>query len=148
MSLTYKNILVAVDGSNEATLAFKRAIQVAINNVGATLYVVHVIDTRTFAVYESYNREFAEQVNKRASEMLDKHEQQAINAGVTNIQKIIEYGSPKQVIAKDIPKNKVIDLIICGVTGKGEIERFLMGSVSEAIVRSAICDVLVVRNIL
>jgi nucleotide-binding universal stress UspA family protein len=147
MSLTYKNIIVAVDGSNESELAFKRAIQVAMNNKGSILYVVHVIDTRTFAVYESYNREMAEQANNLAFEMLTAYEQKALSAGVENVQTIIEYGSPKQMIAREIPKAKNIDLIICGVTGKGDVERLLLGSVSEAIVRSAICDVLVVRNI-
>ena len=147
MSLTYKNIIVAVDGSNESGIAFKRAIQVAINNKGSNLYIVHVIDTRMFAVYESYNREIAEQANDLASEMLDEYEQEALDAGVERVQKIIEYGSPKQIIAREIPKAKKIDLIICGVTGKGEVERFLLGSVSEAIARSAICDVLVVRNL-
>ena len=32
--------------------------------------------------------------------------------------------------------------------GRGGVERFIMGSVSEAIVRSAKCDVLVVRTLL
>ncbi|RKJ47427.1 universal stress protein, partial [Butyricicoccus sp. 1XD8-22] len=38
------------------------------------------------------------------------------------------------------------DLIVCGATGLNAVERFLIGSVSEAIVRSAKCDVLVVRT--
>ena len=148
MSLTYKNIIVAVDGSNESEIAFQRAIQVAINNKDSILYIVHVIDTRTFAMYETYSRDIAEQINDLASEMLDAYEQKAIFAGVEKVQTVLEYGSPKQIIARDIPKLKKIDLIICGVTGKGEVERFLLGSVSESIVRSAKCDVLVVRNLL
>ena len=38
------------------------------------------------------------------------------------------------------------DLIICGATGHTPVERYLIGSVSEAIVRSASCDVLVTRT--
>ena len=38
------------------------------------------------------------------------------------------------------------DLIICGATGLNAVERFLIGSVSENIVRSAKCDVLVIRT--
>jgi len=38
------------------------------------------------------------------------------------------------------------DLIICGGTGHNAVERFLIVSVSEAIVRSAKCDVLVVSK--
>lgn len=147
MSMTYKNILVAVDGSNESMLAFKRAIQVAINNVNSTLYVVHVIDTRSFAFYESYNLNMADRASDLATEMLNSHMLMAKDAGVENVEMLIEYGAPRQIIARDLPKAKSIDLIVCGVTGKGEVERFLMGSVSEAIVRTAKCDVLVVRNL-
>lgn len=147
MSMTYQNILVAVDGSNESMLAFKRAIQVAINNVNSTLYVVHVIDTRSFAFYESYNLNMADRASDLATEMLNSHKLMAKDAGVEQVEMLIEYGAPRQIIARDLPKAKKIDLIVCGVTGKGEVERFLMGSVSEAIVRTAKCDVLVVRNL-
>lgn len=147
MSLTYKNILVAVDGSNESMLAFTRAVQVAINNVGSKLYVVHVVDTRSFAFYESYNLNLAKRTSDVAAQMLDSLEAIAREAGAENIEKIIEYGSPRQIIGKDLPKLKQIDLIICGVTGKGEVERLFLGSVSEGILRTAAkCDVLVVRN--
>lgn len=147
MSLAYHNILVAVDGSNESMLAFKRAIQVAINNVNSKLYVVHVIDTRSFAFYESYNLNMADKASELATEMLNAHILMAKDAGVENVEMVIEYGAPRQIIARDLPKVKEIDLIICGVTGKGEVERLLMGSVSEAVVRMAKCDVLVVRNL-
>ena len=147
MSMTYQNILVAVDGSNESMLAFKRAIQVAINNVNSTLYVVHVIDTRSFAFYESYNLNMADRASDLATEMLNSHKLMAKDAGVEQVEMLIEYGAPRQIIARDLPQAKQIDLIVCGVTGKGEVERFLMGSVSEAIVRIAKCDVLVVRNL-
>jgi nucleotide-binding universal stress UspA family protein len=38
------------------------------------------------------------------------------------------------------------DLIMCGATGHTPVERYLIGSVSQAIVRSAQCDVLVIRT--
>lgn len=146
MTLTYKNILIAVDGSNEAELAFQRAIQVAINNKGAKLYIVHVIDTRSFAMYESYDQSISKRIVELAEDMLSEFENKALQAGVPEIHKIIEYGSPKQMIVKEIPKKYDIDLIICGISGMGGVERFLLGSVSEGIVRYAPCDVLVVRN--
>ncbi|WP_274310501.1 universal stress protein [Solibacillus daqui] len=147
MSLTYKNILVAVDESNESKLAFKRAIQVALYNFNSKLYVVHVIDTRSFAFYESYNLNMVDRAYDLATELLNSHIAMAKEAGLENVEMIIEYGAPRQIIARDIPKAKQIHLIICGVTGKGEVERILMGSVSESIVHMAKCDVLVVRNL-
>ena len=35
---------------------------------------------------------------------------------------------------------------MCGASGLNAVERFMIGSVSEAIVRHASCDVLVVRT--
>ncbi|MGF6949449.1 nucleotide-binding universal stress UspA family protein [Neobacillus sp. B4I6] len=49
-------------------------------------------------------------------------------------------------ITGDIAKVVKADLIMCGATGLNAVERFLTGSVSEAIVRSAKCDVLVIRR--
>ncbi|MDC9221352.1 universal stress protein, partial [Clostridioides difficile] len=43
----YKHILVAIDGSYEAELAFRKAVEVALRNNGQ-LHLIHVIDTRAF----------------------------------------------------------------------------------------------------
>lgn len=144
--MTYKNILVAVDETNESLIAFRRAVQVALNNVGSKLYIVHVIDTRSFAFSEGYNFDMAEKITNNKKDLLDSYEKKAQQSGLVNIKKLIEYGTPKHVIARDIPQQEKIDLIICGVTGKGELARLFLGSVSEGILRNARCDVLVVRN--
>ena len=49
--LSYQNILIAVDGSDEAEWAFNKAVDVAKRN-DAKLTIVHVIDTRTYTAYE------------------------------------------------------------------------------------------------
>lgn len=144
--MTYKNILVAVDETNESLIAFRRAVQVVLNNVGSKLYIVHVIDTRSFAFSEGYNFDMAEKITNNKKDLLDCYEKKAQQSGLVNIKKLIEYGTPKHVIARDIPQQEKIDLIICGVTGKGELARLFLGSVSEGILRNARCDVLVVRN--
>lgn len=144
--MTYKNILVAVDETNESRIAFRRAVQVVLNNVGSKLYIVHVIDTRSFAFSEGYNFDMAEKITNNKKDLLDSYEKKAQQSGLVNIKKLIEYGTPKHVIARDIPQQEKIDLIICGVTGKGELARLFLGSVSEGILRNARCDVLVVRN--
>ena len=55
--LSYKNILIAVDGSSEAEWAFNKAVDVAKRN-DAKLTIVHVIDTRTYTAYEVYASQF------------------------------------------------------------------------------------------
>ena len=74
------------------------------------------------------------------------YKKEAEAAGVSKVNVIVDYGSPKSVIAKDLANKVEADLIICGATGLSTVERFLIGSVSEYIVRAAKCDVLVVRT--
>lgn len=145
MGFKYKNILVAVDGSKEAEWAFKKAIEIAKRN-NAELLLAHVIDTRTFATVEAYDRTIAERADKFATELLEKYKKQSIDAGVDRVQFLLEFGSPKVRIPKDIARKHQVDLIICGATGMNAVERFFIGSVSEHITRYAPCDVLVVRT--
>lgn len=145
MSLTYNRILVAVDGSKEAERAFNKAIEVAKRN-DAHLVITHVVDTRTFATVEAYDRTIAERAENFAEELLNGYEKSAKEAGVSDVESIIEFGSPKVKIAKEIAPENDVDLIICGATGLNAVERFFMGSVSEHITRYAQCDVLIVRQ--
>lgn len=146
MANHYKNIVVAVDGSKEAEYAFRKSIDVAKRNTGATLNLVNVIDTRSFASIESYDRSIAERAQAYSEELLNGYKKQAEEAGVENVNIVIEYGSPKNIITRELSKIVDADLIICGATGLNAVERFLIGSVSEAIVRNASCDVLVIRT--
>lgn len=145
MGLKYKNILVAVDGSTEAEWAFKKSIEIAKRN-DAKILLAHIIDTRTFAVVEAYDRTIAERADQFATELLENYKHLALEAGVKDVTYVVDYGSPKVRIPKDIAKKQNIDLIICGATGLNAVERFLIGSVSEHIVRYASCDVMIIRT--
>ncbi|MHC9532890.1 universal stress protein [Dellaglioa sp. BT-FLS60] len=143
----YKNILVPVDGSDEAKLAFEKAVQVALRNgEDSTLHLLHVIDTRAFQNISSFDTSMVEQVSDTAKETLNKYIEQAKKAGLKNVDYAIEYGSPKVIIAKNVPINLDIDLIVIGATGLNAVERLLIGSVTEYVTRVAECDVLVVRT--
>lgn len=145
MTLQYKEIIVAVDGSDESKWAFKKSVAIAGRN-NATLHLVNVIDTRSYAAVEAYDRSIAERAHKYAIELLEEYKAEANAVGVENVNIVVEYGSPKTLIPRELPKKLNADLIICGATGLNAVERFLIGSVSENIVRAASCDVLVVRT--
>ncbi|HEY9581634.1 MAG TPA: universal stress protein [Savagea sp.] len=144
MTMKYSHILVAVDGSPEAKHAFEKAIEIAKRN-GATLHLANVIDTRSYAAVEAYDRTIAERAQEFAEDLLGDYSTQAKESGVEAIEIHVEYGNPKTLIPRDLSKKVEADLIVCGATGLNKVERFLIGSVSENIVRSAHCDVLVVR---
>ena len=120
----YKKIMVAVDGSDEAELAFKKAVNVAIRNNGM----------------------LAEQATEMAKQTLADYESNAKKAGLNNVTSVVEYGSPKQLIAKEIPEDNQVDLSMLGASGLNAVERLFIGSVSEYVIRNAACDVLVVRT--
>jgi nucleotide-binding universal stress UspA family protein len=145
MGFQYEHILVALDGSKEAEWALEKAIEIAKRN-NAKLLLVHVIDTRSFLLIDSYDPDIADRANKLAVDMLENYQRQALDSGVSQVEYEIEYGSPKVKIPKEIAKKHQIDLIICGATGMNAVERFLIGSVSEHITRYAPCDVLVIRT--
>lgn len=145
MDLNYKTILVAVDGSDEAAYAFRKSIKIA-KDCNAKLVLAHVIDTRTFATVEAYDHTIAERADRFAAELMENYKKEAEQAGLTDVEYVIDYGSPKAKIPKDFAKQFDVDLIVCGATGLNAVERFLIGSVSENITRHAKCDVLIVRD--
>lgn len=144
MSFEYNNIVVAIDGSTASKKAFQKAIDIVKRNY-AHLIIAHVVNFRAYAFAESFDSKISEQTEAYAEFLLDNYVAQAQAAGIQNISRCMEYGSPKVKIAQDIAKTYHADLIICGATGMNTIERFLIGSVSESITRYATCDVLVVR---
>ncbi|WP_270332467.1 universal stress protein [Ligilactobacillus acidipiscis] len=147
MLQTYQNILVPVDGSYEAELAFKKAVNVAKRNgEKSSIHLVHVIDTRAFQNISSFDTAMVEEVTDTAKKTIEGYIEDAKKQGIKNIDYSIEYGAPKVIIAKDLPQEKNIDLIMIGATGLNAVERILVGSVTEYVTRNSKCDVLVVRT--
>ncbi len=145
MSLAYNNILVAIDGSKESEKAFQKALAIAKLN-DAKLLITHIIDVRTVSPVKIYDSTVEERAEIYANELLASHKKEAEDAGLSKVELIIEHGSPKIKIAKEIAPKHDVDLIVCGATGLNAMERLFIGSVSEHITRYAKCNVLVVRS--
>ncbi|MFB5663599.1 universal stress protein [Alteribacillus sp. HJP-4] len=141
----YQKVLAAVDGSDESKRALKKAIQEAVEN-NAALVITHIIDTRTFATIEQYDRTIVSRAENYGQELLENYRKEAETGGVKDITTVLDFGSPKIKIPKDLAKRYQADLIVTGATGLNAVERMLIGSVSEAIARHAKCDVLIVRS--
>lgn len=142
MANHYKSILVAVDGSKEAEYAFHKSIDVAKSNVGSTLNIVNILDDRL----EKYGRTVIEDAQQKSNTLLLEYKQLADAVGLEKVNTMIEFGAPKRAIPNEIADKVEADLIVCGASGLNAVERFLIGSVSQAIVRDAKCDVLVIRT--
>ena len=136
----YRRILTPVDESQQADHMFKKAIAIAKRNE-AEIFLVHVTDTR----YESLSPEHSlvDYTDFDTTFLVEK-EKLGQEAEVT-IRTFIVQGNPKEIIAQQFPKEQQIDLIVIGATGKGAINRALVGSVSSYVIKHATTDVLVVR---
>lgn len=144
----YKTILVPVDGSAIAEKALVTGTEIAKRN-NAHLDILNVIDLKQFSVsfggmidangdvvYQSF-----EDVEKYL-EGLKKHVEEQ---GVTDVAIHVRFGSPRNVIARDFPNDHGTDLIVMGPTGLNPVERVLVGAVSDYVIRTAACDVMIAR---
>jgi len=145
MTQRYENIMVAVDGSKEADLAFIKGVQSALRNQ-AKLTIAHVIDTRALQSISTFDAEVYEELQVEAQDLMAEYEKRARDAGLTDIKVVIEMGNPKTLLAKTIPDQEHVDLILVGATGLNAFERLLVGSSSEYILRHTSVDLLVVRD--
>ena len=141
----YQNIMVAVDGSHEAELAFEKGVNVALRN-NSRLTIAHVIDTRALQSVSTFDAEVYEELQADAKKLMDEYAQKEKEADVTDVVTIVEMGNPKTLLATDIPDEQKVDLIMVGATGLNAFERLLVGSSSEYILRHAKVDLLVVRD--
>lgn len=139
----YGSILVAVDGSEGNRVAVDTALKLA-DEQGSTLTAVSVFDpggyVSLFATTDISNeKEYRE---KLCASMLEYIRTNAKEKGVSLETRIL-VGDPA---TKIIEVSDKYDLIICGTLGRTGLNRLIMGSVAEKIVRLSKCPVLVCRN--
>ena len=110
MSQKYENIMVAVDGSREAELAFEKGVNVALRN-GSKLTLAHVVDTRALQSVSSFDAEVYEGFQTEANELLEGYIKRAKEAGVQNIASVVEMGNPKVLLVLGL----FLALLLAGV---------------------------------
>lgn len=158
MSIFPTRILLATDGSGEAELATRTAVDLA-RMSGSELHVVYVLDVVSPALLypdatdpdgvELEDSVLEEDLERRAEQrgrdLLDAEAERVRSAGGAVKQAHLAMGgAPREIVhlAEDLEAG----LIVMGSRGHGGIRRALMGSVSDSVVRHAHCPVLVVRE--
>ncbi|MGZ7135704.1 MAG: universal stress protein [Methanobacterium sp.] len=139
----YKKILLPVDNSELSEKAGEFAIRSA-DLTGADIIVLNVIDTNYLDALpqhdlrEKLDEELREE-GKKAIEKFEKKledEQCAGNCKNINLVTLIKKGKPEDVILKTADELGV-DHIIIGKSGIGGLEKFIIGSTTERVVRGA-----------
>lgn len=94
MAQRYQNIMVAIDGSKEADLAFVKGVHSALRN-DAKLTIAHVIDTRALQSVSTFDAEVYEELQVDAESLMKEYEKRAKDAGVADVHIVIEMGKSK-----------------------------------------------------
>jgi len=139
----FKRIIAPVDGSSYADKAAKKALSLA-KQTGSEVLVLYVIDTPRLTDTippDEIARAWFEILRTQGQKVLHEIQKTADRMHVNITTKLTE-GIPQEVILKEAKKN---DLIVMGCKGMTAIDRLLMGSVCENVVRHADAQVMVVR---
>jgi nucleotide-binding universal stress UspA family protein len=143
-----KKILLATDGSEEAELATRAAVELA-EGTGSELHVVYVEPLPDFmqdngAGTPGYDRQLYKMIEREGRETLRKLVWRVKVAGGSVAEAHLRMGAVAEEIVAFADELEV-DLIIVGSRGLRGIRRALGGSVSERVFRHAHRPVMVVR---
>ncbi len=146
----YDAILVPTDGSEVAETAVEHALDLA-DRYGAELHTLYIVDTGSMDM--SFGTEQVERLRAGQFGEMEGLESQARHAtgrvarraeerGLS-ITEHIRAGQPHVEIIDYADEND-IDLVVMGSHGRGGVQRFLLGSVAERVLRTTHQPVLVV----
>jgi nucleotide-binding universal stress UspA family protein len=140
----YDHILVPTDGSAGVERAVNHAVDLAVAH-GATLHALYVVNTA------SYSSMPMETSWEHVRDMLGEEGEAAIErvrelAGREDVpvEAVVVDGSPSKEIVQ-YAEREDCDLVVMGTHGRGGIDRLLLGSVAERVVRSSRIPVLTVQ---
>lgn len=109
---------------------------------------LYVVDTSVpFLTPSNVKKLMKEELAQRGNEILDDLAQRFHKPStyMINLKKVIVEGDPADKIV-EIASNEEVDIIIMG-TGKSIVDKHLLGSVSEKVVHSTPCSIMLVKTV-
>ena len=97
----FKHILVGVDDSDDAQLAFRYAINRAKSD-GAKLTIVSILEQDNMNVYEAMSKDFVHGQRKDLEEHVQQYQKLARDFGVTDVNAVVDEGDPGETIVKTV----------------------------------------------
>jgi len=139
----YERILVPTDGAPGTERAIEEALDLAELSEG-TVHALYVVDTRDYSTlpeskWLALKSEFEERGETVVGEVADRAEARAVP-----VETAVERGLPHEAILQYADERDA-DVVVMGTHARTGLNRFLIGSVTEKIIRSAERPVLVVR---
>lgn len=137
----FETVLVPTDGSDAASLAADYGITLAAAT-DAAMHVVHVVDL-TAVSGEFGSVEILDALEGVGQEAVDAIIDRADETDLRSVEASVLSGTPAQALLDYVDKRD-IDIIVMGTHGRAGLDRYLLGSVTEKIVRLADVPVLTV----
>ncbi|WP_096392859.1 universal stress protein [Halorubrum trapanicum] len=139
----YSEILVPTDGSPASDAAIEHAIDLA-DQYGARLHALYVVDGTAYSSLEAGAEIVVEALESEGEEATRRVADAAADAGVDCVTSVTS-GTAYQSI-HDYVDEHGIDVVVMGTHGRKGIDRYLLGSVTERVVRTSDVPVLTVRQ--
>ena len=143
--MDYDRVFVSLDGTDRQDKVLERAILVAANN-NADLYIGHVIDSTALETAGTYPVDLIPERERgfRAS-IADGVARAEAEPGVGSVKVLVRCGRIRETLKEEMIDQVKPDVIVCGARGLSPIKYALLGSISTFLLRSAPCDILVVK---
>lgn len=139
----YDEILVPTDGSPASDAAIEHAIDLA-DRYDARLHALYVVDGGAYSTLEAGSEIVLEALESEGKEATERVARVASDAGVDSITNVTSGTAYRSII--DYADENDIDMIVMGTHGRKGIDRYLLGSVTERVVRTSDVPVLTVRQ--
>lgn len=139
-------LVVAFDFSEQAHLALRRALVLAARHPLTIIHVVAVLDKSWKERPEDVTLDYqgADTLRERLKEIADRMAEE-VGPPSVKLYAQARIGAPAETILH-VANEARADLILAGTHAKSGIERWVLGSVSEELVRRASCSVMIVRE--
>ncbi|HEX9201113.1 MAG TPA: universal stress protein [Acidobacteriaceae bacterium] len=143
VSVSVKNILLATDFSSVSDKAASYARALALN-FRSNVEIAHVFDPSVVTSYmEAILGMPLDERHRISSEALEKLRQEFSASGIEVSTSLPEGRHPQTAILK-LAQEHDTDLIVAGTHSKWGLERLVLGSTAEELIRNAACPVLTV----
>jgi nucleotide-binding universal stress UspA family protein len=133
----FSRILVTTDFSEGTSDALAYAFSVAQENE-SKITLLHVIHDVAADVSGKYRESLIEGVQKQLEDLVPPEA-----TTWCDVSSLVEIGVPYRVIPRVLEDEK-IDLLVMNIHGKGMLDRALLGSTAERVVRMARCPVMLI----
>jgi len=138
-----KHILACIDFSEHSTKALDEVGEYARAN-GSKVTLVFISDPQAFIPPQAILESASEADDAAHRAQLGKLRDQHLSDVPVELAVIPDHAPAKAIC--DYAEEHGVDLIVLGSHGRGGMERWLIGSVAERVVRHASCNVYVVRH--